>query len=43
MSTIGFVADFFDTLGGPEQNDTVLFNHLSKKVNIKKNDKNKKS
>ena len=36
MSTIGFAADFFDTLGGAEQNDTVLFSHLSKKVNITK-------
>ena len=31
---IAFIADFFDILGGAEQNDSVLYNHLNTKTKI---------
>ena len=33
---IAFIADFFDILGGAEQNDSVLYNHLNIKTKIVK-------
>jgi hypothetical protein len=35
-SKIGFIADYFDTIGGAEQNDSVLLNHLISRYDVKK-------